>query len=212
MEPVACGHCGKCDDEANMFVCSGCFEIHFCSVDHFNQHPHSKIEDAQHFDPGEEIGPNIRRAFSTGKYEKGLVALKDAFILHMASGDPIETSNIIGLLLNPVSRKRESAFRDRWNMYFIALQAAVTDEVTSLDEAMKIITSPSVYLVDLWAEENRLSLRQTRKAINSAWFYFNRLLLNYRFRDQNGKLSSDMQISQVIPRVAKVLGGGKSDL
>lgn len=210
MESVACGHCGKSDNAANMFVCSGCFEIHFCSVDHFNQHAHSKIEDAQHFDPSDEIGPNIRRVFSTGKYEDGLTALMKAFVKYMDDGIPIETDNIIALLLNPVSRKRKDEFRKRWNTYFVSLQSAVQE--SDQKEAFDLITRPSIHLIDLWAAENRLSLRQTRKAIENAWSYFNQLLMNYRYSSEEARPKAALQIQQAIPRVAKILGGGKNEL
>lgn len=210
MEPVACGQCGKCDDAKNMFVCSGCFEIHFCSVEHFNQHPHSKIEDALHFDPSDEIGPNIRRVLSTGKYKEGLVALKSAFVQNVKDGKPIETRNIISLLMTSVSKKRREDFRETWNLYFQALES--TTQESDYTEAVRLLTKPSIQLIDLWASENRLSFRQTRKAIENAWSYFNQLLMNYLYSTPEVRGKAEIEIDQAIPSIAKVLGGGKSNI
>jgi hypothetical protein len=209
MSSVACAHCGKCDDEANMFVCSGCFEVHFCSEEHFAKHPHSKIEDAQHFDPREEIGPNIRRLFTTANYEPGLKALAQGFWGYAYDQKIMDTPNILTILAQPVSKKMRELAKERWNDYIVSLQSAVQESVVDMNAAKAIVAPHARNLVDFFAKENRLSLSQTKKSIETAIFYFTSLLLNAWFPDGNGEYSDWNRIKGAIPDIAKVLGGGK---
>lgn len=207
MLDVACAHCGKCDDDANMFVCSGCFEVHFCSEDHFAQHPHSKIEDAQHFDPREEIGPNIRRLFTTADYKTGLTALAEDFWNYVKEPHVPINPRTIEILAQPVSKKLRADAKESWNDYVTAMQAAI--QTNTFDEAKKVVSAHFINLVDVLAKENRLSVRQTRKSIESALSLYTALLLNIYFPDSAEKLSDWNRIKGAIPDIAKALGGGR---
>jgi hypothetical protein len=208
MEPVACGHCGKCDDEANMFVCSGCFEFHFCSEDHFNQHSHSKIEDAQHFDPKETIGPNIRRVFTKGHYGLGLRALIKAFVADVESSTPYHPS-VQQYFEREISKSRRSEFSEKFDRYLKNLRLAARQN--TMAEAKQTISSVSLELIDIWARENRLALRQKKQAIINAWSRFNSLLLRYRFSSDADRPIALADVEDVVDRVARVLGGGKDE-
>lgn len=210
---IKCAQCGTCGNDETMFVCSGCFSVHFCSEEHFQQHPHSKIEDAQHFDPT-EIGPNIRRLFRKGKFEPALSILTHDYTDYVDrvaadrenSGAFKMGRNSMESFLAPLSRSRKDDFRRELTKYFDRLEETVSQ---SFAQRKLSILPPSNELIHLWAQENRFSVHQREIAIQHAWGYYNAELLLYVDKPT---AEQKRKIEDLHARVGRMLGGGKDEL
>jgi hypothetical protein len=209
MDPVACGQCGKQDDESNMFVCSGCFEFHFCSEAHFDAHPHSRIADAQHFTEV-DVGVNVRRIFKKGDYRNALEILAHTYFTAIQAGGAgteitdSEWMSSLEAFLRELSKKEQSAFIKSYTNFINQLKTTL---FAIFDEARKSLAYSSKEIVDIFVRENRLSLRQRKQAIENAWWRFIDALLMYHTSSDRQKARNDINDMAVV--VGRILGGGK---
>jgi len=204
MEPVACGQCGKCDDAMNMFVCSGCFEFHFCSEDHFNQHPHSKIEDAIHAD----IEANPFRKLRTSDFSDALKQLAVDYTdavdrwVEMPDKYSVIAQSSISMFAGKVAKKREHALATNFKDFIESLNEAMYDE--TLEMGRNRLISPSNEILRLISADR---LRGSKEGKKKAWWQFINTLLAYKKTDN--KKAAKTELNQLAVRVGRVLGGGK---
>jgi len=212
MDPVACGQCGKQDDESNMFVCSGCFEFHFCSEAHFDAHPHSKIADSQHFTEV-EVGVNVRRAFKKGDYREALETLADSYIAGTqadSENKPIDDKMWMASLprfLDHLSKSEHRAFTKSYTNFMDALKTTFFSQDTEKERNKLAISSKEI--IDTFVRENRFSLRQRRRAVESAWWRFVDTLLDYSNRSDRDVARNEL--NAMAGAVGRILGGGKDE-
>lgn len=210
MDPVACGQCGKQDDESNMFVCSGCFEFHFCSEAHFDAHPHSRIADAQHFTEA-DVGVNVLRTFKKGDYRNALERLADTYVsaIQAGSADALtdrQWMTSLEAFLRELSKKEQGAFIRSYTNFINQLKTTLFAE---FEKARQSLLLSSKEITDIFARENRLSFRQRKRAIEAAWWRFIDALLLYHLSVDREIARNDINDMAVI--VGRILGGGKDE-
>ena len=212
MSTASCSQCGKHDSLMNMHTCI-CFEHTFCSEEHFNQHPHSKVVDEIHAQDV-NIGPNIRRLFKKAKFEKALNSLKREFI-DWLNGSGLGWPDTIRDFREQISSSRRDDFQGQLYIVLRALQNELSNKYpTDINEyeiadVENVLTKTSEQLIRIWKSENRLALLQTAKAIKNAWITFLMALVKYNYIRTESNL---LEIDTLIPRVARILGGGKDEL
>lgn len=210
MATVSCSQCGKHDSLLNMRTCI-CFEHSFCSEEHFNQHAHSKVVDEIHAQDV-NIGPNIRRLFKKAKFDKALKSMKEEFIAWIGNGI-FMFSETFKHFREQISASRRDEFELQLRVVLKAIQVEINKypEDATEDEHKDQetnLTKASAELLRIWQSENRLSLTQTAKAIKNAWIMFLMTLVKYYYSPEE-KTSNEIDI--LIPKVARVLGGGKDE-
>jgi hypothetical protein len=205
MGSFACDHCGKHDSLVNLRTCI-CFEYNFCSEEHFQLHDHSKVRDEIH---GQyTIGPNIRRLFRKAKFEPALTQFKKDFIdwLWRVDKDQAETmrDNSFELFKKQFSTSKREDVGKQLQLVVNTLQKV--SKIENGEEAGKQLYYGSEELLRIWKSENLFSIRQKSKAIENAWARY--LIVLWQFARN---LVDEDAIDTIIPRVARILGGGKDE-
>jgi len=205
MGSFACDHCGKHDSLVNLRTCI-CFEYNFCSEEHFQLHDHSKVRDEIH---GQyTIGPNIRRLFRKAKFEPALTQFKDDFIewwrrFKIDQTETMRNSSFEYFKKQFSISKREDVGKQ------LQLVVNMLQKVSQIDDAEKVgsqLYDGSKELLRIWKSENLFSIRQKSKAIENAWARY--LIVLWQFARN---LVDEDAIDTIIPRVARILGGGKDE-
>lgn len=190
----------------NMHTCI-CFEHTFCSEEHFNQHPHSKVVDEIHAQDV-NIGPNIRRLFRKAKFQPALEQFKKDFINwrnRIAKNENVDMEdNSFELFKKQFSVSKREDVGKQLKLVTKTLQKMSHEE--NAESVGNQLYYGSEELLRIWKSENMFALSQTSKAINNAWARFLILLWQYA-----RALIEEDDIDIMIPRIARILGGGKDE-
>lgn len=206
MATVSCSQCGKHDLLLNMRTCI-CFEHSFCSEDHFNQHAHSKVVDEIHAQDV-NIGPNIRRLFKKAKFQPALEQFKKDFInwlRRIGNGEQVDMDdNSFELFKKQFSVSKREDVGKQLKLVVKTLQNV--SKIQNGQEAGQQLYYGSEELLRIWKSENLFAISQKAKAIENAWARFLNALWQYA-----RVLVEEDAIDTIIPRVARILGGGKDE-
>jgi len=156
--------------------------------------------------------PSLRRLVKKGDYTSALKALVEAYVNYVNQvyrGDRSQSMSRrwIDAFTSQVSTSNKLPLSTALNEYAERLQASV--EKSTLEDAVSVIASASLEVGRVFADENRFSLHQTSKAISNAWYRFNYELLLYQNADNKEDALRD--VYDLIPRVGRILGGGKDE-
>lgn len=202
MTTVVCDTCRQTGNSADMLVCSQCFEVHFCSAEHGANHEHP------------EVGVNFKRLFRSANFAKALELLAMSAVWATKSveknqsltGDFWQASET-SFLAN-ISKGKQDSFQLHYRRFCNAL-ASVLKESDFVQRQIQLQPF-SDKLIDIFASENLLSLKQTKTAVKNAWTRFTDELLTLPNVPDAARWS--FYSSTLVPRanqVGPILGGGR---
>jgi len=202
MTTVVCDTCQQTGNSADMLICSVCFEVHFCSAEHGANHEHP------------EVGVNIKRLFRSANFTEALKFLAMSAVWATKS---VETSRPLSddfwkasedAFVAHISKEKQEIFRFQYERFCNALPSILGE--SDFVRRQQRLQPYSDKIVDIFASENLLSLRQTKRALKNAWTRFTDELLTLPNVPEGERWS--FYSSTLVTRakqVGPILGGGR---